>query len=117
MKKLLLFIIIVILAMVGAVGAADLKWNTSTGQVDGYTVYFNGFDYNAGLDTEVLDIDDTLNLHPTTTYTFTVTAWNIMGESGPSNTAEYTTADVYVPPVNNLPIRISKPSIITIIIE
>ena len=91
MKKLL--IILSILVMAVSVNAANLKWDASTGQVDGYTVYFtdgtDNYVHDAGNLTEVPDIDSTLNLAPAKTYTFYVTAWNLMGESDPSNTAEY----------------------------
>ena len=94
---------------------ATLRWDASTG-ADGYTLYFNGFTYNA-TETEVVDIDTTLNLHPATTYTFTVTAYNQMGESDHSNSIQYTTADGYTPPDNQLPITVTRPTTITITIE
>ena len=118
MKKL---IVLLILVMAVSVNAAKLKWDASTGEVDGYNIYFTGgaesFNYDAGDATEVLDIVNTLNLHPGTTYTFTATAYNQMGESAESNSATYTTPDVYAPTGDNIPIRLTKPSVITIIVE
>ena len=99
----------------------NLRWDASTGEVDGYNIYFtditDDFNYDAGNATEVLDIVNTLNLHPGTTYTFTATAYNQMGESAESNSATYTTPDVYAPPGDNIPIRLTRPSLITIIVE
>jgi len=103
-----------IMAMACAANAATLRWDASTG-ADGYTVYFDSFTHSV-TGTEVLDIDSTLNLHPDTTYTFTVTAWNQMGESLPSNSVDYTT-NTYTPPVDNLPIVVNRPATITIIVE
>jgi len=108
MKKL--FIILVILVMAVSVNAASLKWDTSNNAV-GYTVYFNGFTYNTNYN-EVPDIDTTLNLHPGTTYTFTVRAYNQMGESGDSNAVDYTTADVYSPPEINIPVKKEIPPVV-----
>jgi len=113
MKKLIVFLILV---MAVSVNAANLRWNASD-DADGYTVYFNEFNYDAGNALEVLEIVDTLNLQPGTTYSFTVRAYNQIGESKDSNIAMYTTADVYTPLENNLPIRITRPSTITIIVE
>lgn len=120
MKKLLA--ILAILAMAVSLNAADLKWDASTGDVDGYNVYFsdgiNNYNYNAGAALEVLDIVSTLNLRPGVTYTFTATAYNNeLGESGLSNEATYTTDPSYVIPDDSIPVKIQKPSIITIIVE
>ncbi len=120
MKKIFL-IVVLILVMAVSVNAATLKWDASTGEVDGYSIYFtdgtDDFNYDAGNALEVLNIVDTLNLHPGTTYTFTATAYNQMGESAESNSATYTTPDVYAPPGDNIPIRLTRPSVITIIVE
>ena len=120
MKKLIVLLILVMAVSVSA-EPVNLRWDASTGEVDGYNIYFTGgaesFNYDAGDATEVLDIVDTLNLHPGTTYTFTATAYNQMGESEQSNSATYTTADVYAPPGDNIPIRLTRPSVITIIVE
>ncbi len=108
MKKLLLVLAIVLTAF--SANAASLKWDASN-NADGYIVEFNGFTYTT-IETEVPDIDDTLNLHPGTTYTFAVKAYNQMGASGLSNSADYITADVYTPPVTNIPVKKSIPAII-----
>ena len=116
MKRLL--IVLFILCFAGFASAADLKWDASTGEVDGYNVYFtdgtNDFSHPVGDVTEVPDIDNTLNLLPGKTYVFTVTAWNIMGESGRSNEAAYEMTAVYTPPAQNIPIKITVPAEITI---
>lgn len=99
---------------------ATLKWNASTG-ADGYNIYFTdgteNFNYNAGNALEVPDIDETLNLHPGTTYTFTAKAYNETGESGASNSVDYTTADAYLLLPDKIPVKLSKPTTITITIE
>jgi len=110
-KKLLIVLFILMFASIAS--AATLKWDASTGEVDGYNVYFtdgvDDFSHPVGDVTEIPDIDDTLNLTPGKTYIFIVTAWNIMGESGPSNEAAYETTAVYTPPENNIPIKITVP--------
>lgn len=117
MKKLIVFLI---LAMTVSVHAATLKWDASTG-AEGYNVYFsNGvdnFNYNAGNVTEVADIDNTLNLNYGQAYVFQVTGYNDAGESGLSNEANYNSPLIYTPPGNIIPIKVNRPSIITIIVE
>ena len=114
MKKLLM--ILVIMAMAMTANAATLRWDASTGEVDGYNIYFTdgieNFTAPVGGVTEVLDIDNTFNLLPGKTYTFSVTAWNSVGESGPSNEAVYVTASEYTPPEWNIPVKKEKPSVI-----
>jgi len=108
--------VVLFVLMASMVSAATLRWDASTG-ADGYVVLFNGFNYDAGNNTQVADIDDTLNLHPGTTYTFTVKAYNQMGGSEASNSVEYVTDAAYTPPADSIPVRLTKPSIITIIVE
>lgn len=109
MKNLTKCLTALLIFVAGTSQAATLRWDASTGTVDGYTVYFtdgtNTYNYDAGTATEVVDIDTTLNLVYGTTYTFIVRAYNSVGESGDSNSASYTTdpAPVYNPPVDSLP--------------
>lgn len=116
-----LLIILVVLAMAISVNAADLRWDASTGDVEGYNIYFTDgttvFNYNAGTALEVLDIDNALNLHRGTTYIFTATAYNEAGESPESDSAEYTTADAYVPPPNSIPVVQGQPTVLTLILS
>ncbi len=118
MKRLLL--ILVILAMAVTVNAADLRFEASIG-ADGYNAYWGTVpgEYPNNLDlgdvTEVLDIENTFELNPGTTY-FIVKAYNAVGESDASNVAEYAIT-IYEPPADNLPIKITRPATITIIIE
>ena len=119
--KTLLISIMILLASIAS--AADLRWNAADGAT-GYNVYFNSdgtetypYNYNAGNTTEVLDIQNTLNLQPGTTYTFVVTAYNDVGESDFSNSAAWDTPSSYVNPDNNLPITLTRPATITITIE
>lgn len=121
MKKFFsLTILAIVLFFAVSVSAATLKWDASTG-ADGYNVYFtdgtNDFNYNAENNLEVPDIDTTLNLHRGTNYTFTVTAYNIVGESGHSNSCNYTTADGYVPPPNAIPVVQGQPTVLILTLE
>lgn len=120
MKKLFLTVLIFMFCL-GLANAATLKWDVSTGTVDGYNVYFSsdGTEYNmdVGNVTEVTGIDSAFNLYPGNEYIFTVTAYNAAGESEPSNAAIYT-APGYAPPGDNLPATvIIIPGPVTIIVE
>ena len=117
MKKLMM--VLMILAMAVSVQAATLKWDASTGDVDGYTAYWTGT-ASGNKTTTATEIDiDTLNLLPGT-YTFIVKAHNVLGESGPSNEALYT-MDAYAPPGDNVaPVTLTIPNAVgpvTIIIN
>ena len=120
MKKLFL-VLIFLLVSFGIASATDLRWDASTGIVDGYNVYYTDeitdFNFDAGNVLEILDIDTNLQLLADTTYTFTMKAYNNVGESPVSNTVIYTTTEGYTPPPNNIPISITAPTIITITIE
>lgn len=109
MKRLILWIILV-LAMAAPVTAATLKWDVSTG-AEGYYVYYGTETgvYPAREDvgnvTEVPDIVNAFGLGSNTEYFFTVSAYNLAGESDNSNEANYTT-----------PIVLSVPGTVTITI-
>ena len=106
MKKFIMVIIFICILRIVPIMAADLKWDASTGDVKGYNVYFfsasESYNKDVGDVTTVSGIDNELNLLPGETYTFHVTAYNSKGESGISNTVEYT-AKEYIPPEDNLP--------------
>ena len=115
MKKL--FLVLLFMMFTVSAYSANLAWDASTGQVDGYNVYFTdgteSFNADVGNVVLVEDIDNTFNLNPGKTYIFTVTAYNIMGESGLSNSASYDTADSYTPPETwNIPIKKEKPGVV-----
>ena len=114
MKKL---IVLLILAMAVTVNAADLKWDASTGDVDGYNVYFTDGTTskvaNVGDVTEVTDIFNHFGLAYGTTYTFSATAFNETGESAQSTSVEYTTPASYISPEPwVIPIKKTVPQII-----
>ncbi len=114
MKKL---IVLLILIMAVTVNATDLRWNASTGEVNGYNIQITGGTTsevaNVGNVTEVLDVFNYFGLEYATTYTFTATAYNDMGESGVSNSATYTTPEAYTPlPPWVIPIKKEVPPII-----
>lgn len=113
MKKLLLALLI-ILFMAAPAFAASLVWDASTGQVNGYIVYFGptsgdhaAFHYENGIATSCDLVN--LNLVPGVDYTFTVRAWNSAGESGDSNSVPYT-LPAYSPPVDVLPTAVDIPA-------
>ena len=117
----LIILAVLVFMFCSIANAASLRWDVSTGEVDGYNVYFisEGIDYNkdVGNVTEVAEIDSEFNLHPGKEYIFTVTAYNIMGESEQSNTAIYTTP-IYTLPDDNLPSAVIHiPGPVTIIVE
>ena len=124
MKKLIVGLCLLSLVISNVVGAANLRWDSSEGDVDGYIVYYGTSgegeyteNINVGNVMEVLDIDNTLHLHPGETYTAIVRAYNDKGESGPSNSVEYT-APAFTPPDDKLPpIIITLPGPVTITIN
>lgn len=92
-----------LLGLVAVCGAAELRWDPSTGQVDGYRVFYWETDApeaewskDVGAATSVnLDL---LYLDLGKSYTFEVRAYNAAGHSGPSNQVEYVRMDLTVPP-------------------
>ena len=109
MKKLLTILVIILMAI--SVNAASLKWDASTG-ADGYKVYYNS---NSKLVSETqIDITE-LNLIPGIEYTMSVTAWNQMGESAPSNSVLYMLPSFT--PGENPSAVIHIPGPVTIIVE
>ena len=101
--KVLSLIAGILFLMVGMVQAATLQWDHDG--ADGFVVYYtdgaNNFNYTVG-DVRTCDTN-LLNLIPGVEYTFHVTAYNEVAESGPSNTVTYIRA-VFEPPANLLPV-------------
>jgi len=119
MKKLLIIFVLTLLISTGAF-AADLRWDASAGEVKGYTVYWTdstGEPFNKTVSSTtlaILDIDNALELAPKETYNFIVKAYNDSGESGPSNSVDFT-ANHYSPPTDKTPGgRKSKPNATTL---
>lgn len=116
MKKLIL-ITISLLIWAGIAQAKSLSWQPpDTGTSDGYIVYYtDGTDERSNDVGDVLSVDlNIFNLTPGT-YEFYVTAYNVMGESDPSNTVDYL-FESFVPNDNPKPVTIIIPGPITIII-
>jgi len=124
MKKL---IVLLILAMAVAISNADvLRWDTSTGDVDGYTVYWGNeagvypFHEDVGnvLEVGTPNVDGALaehfELNPGTWY-FIVRAYNVSGESGDSNIADLAVAGRVITD-DVFPIKIVVPATTTITI-
>ena len=115
MKKLFL-VLLLLLFCSGIVSAKTLKWDALTILPDGYTAYWTGTAVGNKTTTDTQIDIDTLNLLPGA-YTFVVKAFNVTGESGPSNEAIYT-MDGYLPPVDNVaPVTIVIPGPVTIIVN
>ena len=116
------FIVGLILLLACTCSAADMRWDAPTGQIDGYTAYWGTEEgvYPHSMtvtDTEILDIDNTLNLNPGVIYYFIVKAFNDVGEGDASNSVDYEMSVAYTPPADVLPIKITRPATITIIVE
>lgn len=99
-----------VLLMAGVCQAATFQWDVST-NADGYIMYYtdqtNTYNYNVG--NQMTCDMALLNLVPGIEYIFHVTAYNEVGESGPSNEVIYT-RESYSPPVNALPVVQEAPS-------
>jgi len=106
MKRLLIILFILVMASVAS--AATLKWDASTGDVDGYIVYYGTIagEYphykNVGNVTELLNMEAVLHLQSEIQYFLGIAAYNSTGESGLSNIITYT-RPAYVIPEDNLP--------------
>lgn len=110
MKKTLALIAGILFLTVGIACADSLQW-THDG-ADGFVVYYtdqtNNYNYNVVGDVRICEMS-LLNLIPGIEYTFHVTAYNEVAESGLSNTVVYTRT-VFEPPTNLLPVVADTPS-------
>ena len=126
MKKLILFLTMVIMAMAVSVQADVMRWDASTGDVDGYTIYYGNesgvypFHEDVGnvLEVGTPNVDGALaehfELNPGTWY-FIVRAYNVSGESGDSNIADLAVAGRVITD-DVFPIKIVVPATTTITI-
>ena len=96
--NILKFLIIIIsLSISVSASAAQLKWDASSGKVDGYKVYYGtnpstpSNSINVGNATQY-DIDK-LALSENVQYYFCVSAYNVAGESPPCAPVAYTFKD------------------------
>jgi hypothetical protein len=124
MKKFIL-IAIMILAFVFPAGADVLRWDASD-RADGYIVYWGTVEGSYPNHTDVGNVLEVgtsgqggalaeyFFLSPGTTF-FTVTAYNIMGESGNGNVVNLVIEE-YTPPEDVFPIKITVPATVTITI-
>ena len=88
-------------AAVSLATAATLAWDSSSGTVDGYKVYYGT---NASNPSKSIDVGnatqydiDKLPLTENTQYFFCVSAYNTAGESNPCPPVAYTPADTTPP--------------------
>lgn len=118
MKKLLWLLPLACLLFASPVWAADLQWDhTDVGIADGYVIYFNETSqtdtpYNKTMLKSALTVnvqtltlvgfEPVLNLQIGQAYDIWVTAYNVLGQSGPSNTVQHTIT-AYTPPTDSLP--------------
>ena len=126
MKKLILFLTMVIMAMAVSVQADVMRWDASIGDVDGYKIYYGNeagvypFHEDVGnvLEVGTPNVDGALaehfELNPGTWY-FIVRAYNISGESGDSNIADLSIAGRVITD-DVFPIKIVVPATTTITI-
>jgi len=121
MKRLLIVLFILVMAV--SVNAAELRWDTSTGIIDGYTIKWGNvegeypFTHNVAKDiTALKDIETVLKLAPGVKYWFAITAYNTANVSPDSNVVTYN-REIYIPPENNYPIEITRPTTVTITIN
>ena len=126
MKKLIVFLTMLILAMAVTVNADMLKWDASTGDVEGYNIYYGNesgvypFHEDVGnvLEVGTPNVDGALaehfELNPGTWY-FIVRAYNVSGESGDSNIADLAVAGRVITD-DVFPIKIVVPATTTITI-
>ncbi len=107
-KTGLLALFIILFTVIPAF-AASLVWDASTG-ADGYIVYYSDGSNNWSKNVENVTTYDLapLNMIPGTTYTIYVTAYNVAGESAPSNSVTYTPA-AFIPSDNPAPVIINIP--------
>ena len=125
MKKMFM-VVLMILMLAGIASAELLKWDASTGNVDGYVVYYGtktgvypfsedvGNVLAVGVENQDGALAEHFKLNPGTWY-FIVRAYNIAGESGDSNTAALV-IEGHIPPDDAYPIKIVVPSTTTITI-
>lgn len=125
MKKLLCLLSLLLIA--SPTMAASLAWDHPAEWeiIEGYTVYFTTgteeytktlakIDVETdGAEVRYVGIEEKLSLEAGVQYAFHLTAFNSQGESGPSNTVEYT-HPAHTPPEDNLPIVITVPGPATI---
>lgn len=120
LTHLCLFLVLSLLAF--PCHAADLAWDYDEYHdlSAGYTVYFSAgeadYNYTFGAEEVVVEedtvkwgpIEDVLNLQPGTEYTFALTRYNDVTESGQSNTVNYT-RPTHSPPADSLPPPVLSP--------
>jgi len=123
MKKL---IVLLILAMTVTLNADVLRWDASTGEVDGYSVYWGtetgvypfhkdvGNVLEVGIPNQDGALAEHFQLNPGTWY-FVVRAYNTIGESGDSNIADLSIAESEQPE-DIFPVKLVVPGDVTITI-
>jgi hypothetical protein len=94
-QKLKCFLITIFLIVVYSIHshASDLKWDTPTGDVSGYTIYYGLSQGSYPFSEDVGNVTqyslNNFSLSEGTTYYFIVRAYNTSGESGDSNVTTY----------------------------
>jgi hypothetical protein len=90
-------IFFIIIFTTSTLSAANLVWNPSSGNVDGYKIYYGTSSTNP---TNMIDVGNTteytldqLPLSENTQYYFCVTAYNTASESPPCASVAYTPSD------------------------
>lgn len=127
MKRLILLFCFMFLPLIGL--GETIKWNPSSGDVDGYTLYWWADEGDTFCTSgekcmisvpedvvEIADMESILGLLYGVEYKFVVRGYNERGESGDSNIVSYV-LDPYRPPLDRLRQSQGKPGEASILIE
>jgi len=117
-----IFILAILAFTVGPIctaNSATLAWDASEGAT-GYKIYYQAQGttdrYSVIVESGTQQEMEPLNMLPGVTYEIYATAFNSVGESGPSNTVVYTTPE-FIPTDNPAPMVIVAPNGIMIRID
>ena len=94
-------VLITVFCVISTSSAANLIWDSSSGSVDGYNVYYGTSATNPSESVNVGNVTqysiDSLPLSENVQYFFCVSAYNTAGESEPCAPVAYTPADTTPP--------------------
>lgn len=99
--KVTIMTLILVFAAISIVSAATLVWDSSSGTVDGYKVYYGTSASNPSSSVNVGNVTqysiDALPLSENVQYFLSVSAFNTAGESAPCAPVAYSPADTTPP--------------------
>jgi len=107
MKKVILTVLFMFFAT--SAFAATIAWQLpTTGEPDGYKIYYNEFSKDVGNVLTVVDFESVLNLVPGVEYTLSCSAYNNIGEGPKCEPLTYTRL-AFAPEDNPAPTIINIP--------